>query len=81
MPLTAGLHADIAPSAVVPLEAKQLLAAAEIGWVFGGMGSWNDLGFPGDEGKEYETLSDRLFDLMVEAICAATNADTGLVPA
>jgi len=80
-PLTGRFHADIAPSSSIPLEAKQLLAAAEIGWVFGGMGSWNDLGFPGDEGKEYEALSDRLFDLMVEAISTATNAEARLVPA
>ena len=80
-PLSGRVHADLAPTTAVPLEAQQLLAAAEIGWVFGGMGSWNDLGFQGEEGLEYEQLSDHLFDLMIEAICAATNISARLVPA
>jgi hypothetical protein len=80
MPLSDRFHADIAPS-TLPLEAKQLLAAAEIGWVFGGMGSWNDLGFKGEEGREYEQLSDHLFDLLIEAICVAANTSAELVPA
>lgn len=71
-PLAGLFHADVAPGLVV--EAQQLFAAAERGWVFGGMGSWNDVGFPGQEGKEYEALSDRLFDLMLEAISAAANS-------
>jgi hypothetical protein len=37
------------------------------------MGSWNDLGFQGDLQQKYDSLSDRLFVLSNEAICAAVN--------
>ena len=73
-PLAGCFHRDIAPGGAIPLEARQLLAATETGWVFGGMGSWNDLSYQGPDRQEYEELSDRLFDLMVEAIATAANA-------
>jgi len=72
-PFSGVYHTDMAPTAGLPLEAKQLLAATQAGWVFGGMGSWNDLSFPGAEGREYDRLSERLFALMVEAIHSAVN--------
>jgi len=80
-PLSGRFHGDLAPSAAIPLEAKQLMAATEAGWVFGGMGSWNDLGFQGQEGQEYNELSDHLFDLMIEAIVTAVNASAERVMA
>jgi hypothetical protein len=39
-PLSRAHHSDLAPACDFPLEAKQLLGVA---WVFGGMGSWNEL--------------------------------------
>jgi hypothetical protein len=56
------------------LDARQLLGAAEAAWVFGAMGSWNDLSFKGEAGKTYDALSNRLFALVNEATAAATNA-------
>jgi hypothetical protein len=76
-PLTAMHGADLAPDGVLPLAAQQLLAAAQHAWVFGGMGSWNDLRFDGADQETYERLSDDLFNLLSAAICAAANASAG----
>lgn len=56
------------------LAARQLLGAAEAAWVFGAMGSWNDLSFQGEIGETYNDLSNRLFALVNEATVAAANA-------
>jgi hypothetical protein len=61
----------------MPLEAKQLLASAQAAWVFGGMGSWNDLGFDGNDQQEYTALSDELFLLLNQAIGATVNTTSG----
>lgn len=73
----AGLyHADIAPPKLLPPYADQYLAAAQAAWVFGGMGSWNDLGFEGDEQTKYEQLSEELYLLLNQAIVAAANSNS-----
>lgn len=58
-----------------PLEARRLLAAAQSAWVFGGMGSWNDMGF-GDEAvkAQYEAISRALFNAVTRALRDGTNA-------
>ncbi len=53
-------------------EAK-LLAAAQSSWVFGGMGSWNDIGFDGQDQKEYESISNELFRLLRDALPSVVN--------
>jgi hypothetical protein len=73
-PLSKTYHSDLAPTSDIPLEAKQLLGAAQVAWVFGGMGSWNDLGFEGRDRQEYNQLSDDLFSLLNHAICCAVNS-------
>jgi hypothetical protein len=40
-------------------------------WVFGGMGSWNDIG---GTGPEYEQLSEELFTALNDAICGLANS-------
>ena len=45
----------------LPLAARQLRAASNAAWVFGGMGSWNDMGFDGDTQTEYERLTGELW--------------------
>jgi hypothetical protein len=67
-------HKDLAPAGILDLSAKRLLAACQAAWVFGGMGSWNDLGFEGAEKTRYERLSDALFGLLNEGICASVNS-------
>lgn len=71
-PLERVYHRDIGPN--LSREAGQLLGVAQAAWVFGGMGSWNDIGFKGETEKEYEDLSDRLFSLLNEAVCTAANS-------
>jgi len=65
-------HPDMGP--ILPLEARRLLGVAQAAWVFGGMGSWNDIGFDGKDQSEYEQLSGQLFSLLNEAICTAANS-------
>ena len=73
-PLTLVYHKDLAPHGLLGLPALRLLACAQAAWVFGGMGSWNDLGFEGQDHADYETLSDAVFDKLNSAICCATNS-------
>jgi hypothetical protein len=37
------------------------------------MGSWNDMGFDGDDAREYEEASEELFSAVNAAICVAAN--------
>lgn len=67
-------HKDLAPEELLSLSAQRVLAACQAAWVFGGMGSWNDMGFDGQEQVRYETLSGALFTLLNEAIQSSTNS-------
>ncbi|TDQ02721.1 MULTISPECIES: hypothetical protein [unclassified Leifsonia] len=64
---------DLAPS-TAPTENRQLLAAAVQAWVFGGMGSWNDLVFQ-DEAQQsaYLDVTRRLYATVLTAIATAAN--------
>jgi hypothetical protein len=67
-------HQDLAPEGLLSVAAERVLAACQAAWVFGGMGSWNDMGFTGHEQSRYERLSDRLFAELNNAIVVATNS-------
>src|SRR5215207_8072616 len=77
-PLSQTYHSGFAPTPAMPLEAKQLLGAVQTAWVFGGMGTWNDLGFHGDDQRESDALSGELFLLLNQAICSAVNTTSGV---
>jgi len=77
-PLEGGWFAKLDDKDGLDLAARQLLGAAEAAWVFGAMGSWNDLVFKGETGETYNELSNRLFALVNEATVAATNAGLGM---
>lgn len=79
-PLDLAYHTDMAPREFVGLSAERLLAVAQSAWVFGGMGSWNDLSFEGDEGRLYDRLSDQLFSLLGEAVVTGVNASCRAMP-
>lgn len=65
---------DIFPAGYASSEQRQLLNACQHAWVFGGMGSWNDIGFDDNEIQaEYEALSDELYDLMNLSLVVACN--------
>jgi len=66
-------HCDLALNGQLGLTARQVLAAAQLSWVFGGMGSWNDTAHDQSD-KEYERLSEELFALLNRAYVAVANA-------
>lgn len=69
-----GYHRVLAPDGLLSEEAMAILHASQSAWVFGGMGSWNDMGFDGDDQKEYERVSEGLFQTVNEVIAAAANS-------
>jgi hypothetical protein len=69
-----GYHKDIAVPGQLNADAESLLKAAMGAWVFGGMGSWNDMGFEQPLQTEYENVSDRLFEVVHEAIEASVTS-------
>jgi hypothetical protein len=69
-----GYHKDLVVDGVVPGVAEGLLDAAQSAWVFGGMGSWNDLGFGGAEQTEYDRVSQQLFSVLNETTQFAANS-------
>lgn len=70
-----GPRPGLLPAAHYTDDARGLLSACERAWVFGGMGSWNDLGFDGDEPqRRYDTLSAELHAAVLGGITAAVNA-------
>ncbi|MFL6689615.1 MAG: hypothetical protein ACJ8IR_05430 [Alphaproteobacteria bacterium] len=66
-------HRDLAPPNFPSDDASLLLKATQPAWVFGGMGSWNDMWFVGAEQLEYERVSDNLFQSVNRCIVAAVN--------
>ncbi len=69
-----GNHNDLAPDGFLTNKAQTILNACQKSWVFGGMGSWNDLGFDGDDQTEYERVSEQLFQIVNKAIEAVINS-------
>ena len=69
-----GYHKDLVVDGSTPDGAASLLDACQSAWVFGGMGSWNDMGFEGADQLEYERASEQLFAALNEAIQTAANA-------
>jgi hypothetical protein len=68
-------HPDLAPSGALDLPHRQLLAGAVGAWVFGGMGSWNDV-VPADAQRRsaHEEATLRLYTALVTALMSAVNA-------
>ena len=68
-------HRDMLPATDTRLAARQILAASVQAYVFGGMGSWNDLGFAdADLQTEYDGVTRKLYETLKTAILAASNA-------
>lgn len=64
---------ELAPAGFLSPAAATLLAACRHAWVFGAMGSWNDLAFDGGAGEEYGRVSDDLFQALTAAIANAAS--------
>jgi hypothetical protein len=69
-----GYHKDLAVPDQLTREASSILKASMSAWVFGAMGSWNDMGFDGVTREEYENVSESLFRILNEAIAAAATS-------
>jgi len=69
-----GFVSELLPPAGYAPEARLLMAMAAAGWVFGGMGSWNDLVFTGPDGDLYEDVTSALYAAVLEGVATATNA-------
>jgi hypothetical protein len=72
---------DLLPPDAYSADAQRLAATAAAGWVFGGMGSWNDFSFPDDKefAARYDEVSENLYRAVLDALVTATNSD--LTPA
>ena len=70
----AQFHPDILPSAGYTLAARQWLAAEVGGFVFGGMGSWNDGGPVSAQARlEYDRLTEELYSAVTDVLRVAVN--------
>jgi len=68
-------YPDMLPDSGFSLEARQILASATQSYVFGGMGSWNDMVFESLEiQKEYDKITRELYDAVKLGITMASNA-------
>jgi hypothetical protein len=66
-------HPDLLPPDTL-LERRQLAAAVVQGWVFGGMGSWNDNGCADPAAQlEYDRVGANLYGALLAALPAAVN--------
>jgi hypothetical protein len=68
-------YPDMVPVDWLDLDRQRLLAMACTAHVFGGMGSWNDIGLPDDENTwlTYKVISDQLFAGVLRGISAVVN--------
>jgi hypothetical protein len=66
-------HPDMFPSTAFGRGPRRLLAMATRAMVFGGMGSWNDLGFEDADAQAYDEISDELLAAVLGAFVAAVN--------
>lgn len=73
-PLEFIYHKDLLPRSFQSIESLRILCSCQAAWVFGGMGSWNDMGIFGEEQEVYEKVSDDLYKTICEAIPAAINS-------
>ena len=72
-PLSDVHHKDIVIEENYSLKARQILGACLKGFVFGSMGSWNDMAFTDSTQEIYDELSDNLFLVIHQSICVAIN--------
>jgi hypothetical protein len=68
-----GYHKDLSPVGILPAETIAILDSCQTAWVFGGMGSWNDMSLGGEDAHEYNRVSENLFSLLTQIIPAAAN--------
>jgi hypothetical protein len=70
-------ESDPRPPGFLSPDALRLLHACRAGWVFAGMGSWNDGAYWGSAEADGDRLSETLFALLNEAVAAVANSSCG----
>jgi hypothetical protein len=66
-------HDDLFVAGTLSEAASRLLKASQPSWVFGGMGSWNDMILDGSAGEEYARVTSALYAALLDAIAAGVN--------
>ncbi len=61
------------PEGCYKIEARQIISACDEAWVFGGMGSWNDI-ILGQNGQGYRQLTDKLYSTLYASLTSAINS-------
>lgn len=70
-------HPDMLPDKGFSLGVRQIIASATQAYVFGGVGSWNDLVFEKPEiQEEYEKVTSKLYETVKYALVMASNSFT-----
>lgn len=67
-------HKDLTPKKVQNDLCESILCSCQLAWVFGGMGSWNDLWFEGDSQEHYNEISNKLYYSICNAIPNSVNS-------
>ena len=68
-----GYHQDLAPPGILSDAEARILDACQPAYVFGAMGSWNDLSFEPSAEAEYTRISDGAFETVHASIVSAVN--------
>jgi hypothetical protein len=71
-------HPDMLPPNGYSVAARRLVAAASVAWVFGGMGSWNDISV--GNADSYRVVTMELYEAVLDAIVAGTNEVASKAP-
>ena len=72
-PLPATYRGAVTPELNLSLQALQVWGAVMAGWVFGTMGSWNDVSFSGTDQEEYEAVSEEHYQALLQAAALVAN--------
>jgi len=68
-------YADLLPASYENIKGHQLLAGALKGWVFGGLGSWNDMYIRESSlEREYQLVSNNLYRAVIQSVGAVANS-------
>jgi len=68
-------YADLLPASYENIKGRQLLGGALKGWVFGGLGSWNDMYFrDSSQEHEYQLVSKNLYRAVFQSVGAVANS-------
>lgn len=68
-------YSDLLPPKYENVKGRQLLEGALKGWVFGGLGSWNDMYFrESSQEREYQKVSKNLYKAVIQSVGAVANS-------